>query len=76
MIVAFNASAMASLRLFTALDVPPAAAAQLRPLHDAPEAASLNVRWTPPTNYHVPLRFIGHASEDDAVRYARCFRSR
>jgi 2'-5' RNA ligase len=61
---------MASLRLFAALDVPPAAAAQLRPLRDAPEAEALAVRWTPPTNYHVTLRFIGTASEDDAVRYA------
>jgi len=54
------------MRLFTALDLPDALCTDVAALR-APE--TLDVRWTPPEQYHVTLRFIGDASPETADRF-------
>ena len=54
------------MRLFTAIDIPEALADTLASLQN-PE--TLDARWTDPDQFHVTLRFIGNASDEQAVRY-------
>lgn len=59
------------MRLFTALDLPDALRAAVARLR-APDA--IDARWTPTEQYHVTLRFIGEASDDEAARYEAALR--
>lgn len=54
------------MRLFTAIDIPDTLREDLTALQ-APDA--LDARWSDPDQFHVTLRFIGDASDEEAVRY-------
>ncbi|PSQ85486.1 MAG: RNA 2',3'-cyclic phosphodiesterase [Bacteroidetes bacterium QH_2_63_10] len=54
------------MRLFTAIDPPDDVRDHLSTLQ---MPATLDARWTDPTQFHVTIRFIGDASPDQAVRY-------
>lgn len=55
-------------RLFTAIDPPTATIERLRTFCDAQDVP-FEARWTPPSNYHITLRFIGEvdAGQADAL---------
>jgi 2'-5' RNA ligase len=54
------------MRLFTAIDLPESLRNDLSAVQDA---KALSVRWSPPDQFHVTLRFIGEVSQEAAVRY-------
>lgn len=54
------------MRLFTALDLPSTVRDHLDDLKDDKE---LGIRWSPPSQFHITLRFIGNADPDRAARY-------
>lgn len=51
------------LRLFTAIEIPPAVRTRLSFLQSGIQGA----RWTPPENLHLTLRFIGEVDEPTAT---------
>jgi RNA 2',3'-cyclic 3'-phosphodiesterase len=63
-----------SLRLFTAVDLPAAARAQLatsiEALRDSLRRAGMDeaFRWVPPANLHLTLRFLGNMDAEAAAR--------
>lgn len=54
------------MRLFTAIDIPDSLREDLTSLQDADALAA---RWSDPEQFHVTLRFIGDAGEEQAARY-------
>lgn len=54
------------MRLFTALDPPDAVSEHLAALQSP---SALDARWSPPSQFHVTLRFIGDTEPDRAARY-------
>lgn len=54
------------MRLFTAIDPPDAIREQLESIQEANE---LPARWTAPDQFHVTIRFIGDADEEQAQKY-------
>lgn len=52
-------------RLFTALDLPPAAVDALGAFQRKQEIG-VSARWTVPENLHITLRFIGHVGDEQA----------
>ena len=54
------------MRLFTALNIPDALRDDLAQVQGS---AALPARWTAPEQFHVTLRFIGDAPEEQAARY-------
>ncbi len=54
------------MRLFTALDPPDAVSEHLSALQSP---SALDARWSPPSQFHVTLRFIGETDPERAARY-------
>lgn len=52
-------------RLFTALDLPPAAIDAIRDFQQNNDL-DVQARWTPPENLHITLRFVGEVGEEKA----------
>lgn len=53
------------MRLFIAVNFPPAVRSELGDLVRTLADAGLPVRWTPEDNFHLTLRFLGDRSEED-----------
>lgn len=54
------------MRLFTAIDPTDEVRNQLRSIQDE---SKLSVRWSPPEQFHVTIRFIGEVDEPQAHNY-------
>jgi 2'-5' RNA ligase len=54
------------MRLFTALDLPESIHAEVADLR---ALEHLDARWSPPSQYHVTLRFIGDVNSDRAAQF-------
>jgi 2'-5' RNA ligase len=55
-----------AMRLFLAVDVPEAVAVAVAAAIEPWTAAFPNVRWVPPVNWHITLKFLGATSVDRA----------
>jgi 2'-5' RNA ligase len=51
------------MRLFTAVELPADAVEHLRQLQDSLRATIPGVRWTPPGNLHITLKFLGETPD-------------
>jgi 2'-5' RNA ligase len=67
---------MARIRTFIAVDLAGAVRDRLKSIQDKLGREAAGVRWTPPTNFHLTLLFLGEVEQLEVVKICRTVRAR